>query len=74
MFHNVRYDCTMLPHGLEIDSVRGNASGLKLEVRIAKPRGNYTVYINGTATKDYREDGDSIVVSTDLKSATILVL
>ncbi len=74
LFHNVRYDCTMLPHGLEIDSVRGNASGLKLEVRIAKPRGNYTVYINGTATKDYREDADSTVVSTNLQSATILAL
>lgn len=74
LFHQVRYDCTILPHGLQIDSVRGNTSGLTLEARLAKPEGNFTVYVNGKATNDYQVVDQEIVLSVPFHSATILAI
>lgn len=52
-FNRVKYDLTIQYNNLRIDSVRGDASGLMVNVALDIKKSNPMVYINGIATDNF---------------------
>lgn len=70
-FHGVKYDVTAANDFVRVSNVRDNAvgtlggthSGLYITVRLAEPEGNYSVYVDGSATTAYTVEDGQIVLT-----------
>lgn len=72
-FHKVKYDLSVYENAVRIDSVRGNAEGLELQVELNAHKGKNTVYIDGKETTDYTKKDGKIIVSVPFASTIIEV-
>ncbi len=72
-FNRVKYDLSVYANAVRIDSVRGNADGLSIQVSLDEPKGSYGVYVNGVETKDYTEEDGKVIVTVPFASAIIEV-
>ena len=72
-FNYVKYDLTIFGNSACIDSVRGNASGLTVQVVLDKPTSGQKVYVNGRETSNYTVSGDKVYVLVPLGELTVSV-
>lgn len=72
-FHGVRYDLTIGDGFVEVDGVRGVTAGKSLNIKIDKPEGGFSVYVNGVSTNEYKEENGKIVVNVPFASCKIEV-
>lgn len=72
-FNRVKYDVTVYENAVRIDSVRGDTDGLTMKVSVPVEKGNFTVLLNGKATKDYVEEDGRIIVTIPFASAIVQV-
>lgn len=72
-FNKVTYDLSVYENAVRIDSVRGDAKGLSVEIELTAKKGTNTVYINGKETKDYTEEDGKIIVSVPFESVIVEV-
>lgn len=72
-FNFVKYDLTIANGAVQIDSVRGNANGLKVKVYLDKPANDFKVYVDGVQTDVYGTENEKIVVEVPLQSTKIQV-
>lgn len=71
-YNKVKYDLTIFENSVRIDSVRGNAAGLQVQVTLnAKKKGS--VYVNGRKTDQFTEKDGKITVTVPLGSVTVEV-
>ena len=71
LFNGVKYDLTIFDNAVMINSVRGDASGLSLQVVLNAPKAGQKVYVNGKATNRYTVIDGKVKVVVPLQSATI---
>ncbi len=72
-FNRVKYDLSVYANAVRIDSVRGNADGLSIQVSLDEPKGSYGVYVNGVETKNFTEEDGKVIVTVPFASAIIEV-
>ena len=72
-FHKVQYDLSVYKNAVRIDSVRGNAENLSIQVEVPTDKKHYTVYVNGKETTDYTEKDGKVVVTLPFASAIVEV-
>ena len=70
-FHKVKYDLSVYENAVRIDSVRGNAEDLSIQVEIPTNKRFYTVYVNGKETTDYTKQDGRVVVTLPFASAIV---
>jgi len=71
-FNNVKYDLTIQKNGLRIDSTRGNAEGLTLDINIPLlESGVHEVYVNGKLTNDYQIVNNAVKLNLNFKNCTV---
>ena len=73
LFGGLKYDLTIFDNAIMINSVRGNASGLSVEVVLDAPKNGEKVYINGKATDQYTIKGDNAYITVPFKTVTVEV-
>ena len=71
MFCGVKYDLTMTAHGIRIDAVRGNTTGLSVRVALPLSAGK-TVYVDGIPT-DYTVEDGRAVLTVPMKATQIII-
>lgn len=63
-FGGVKYDLTILDNAVVLSAVRGNATGLNVQVVLDAPKSGEKVYVNGRATDNYTvKDGKAYIVA-----------
>ena len=72
-YHGVKYDLTIFANSARIDSVRGNANGLKTQITLDAKSATPTVFINGRQTDQYTVKDGKVTVSVPLSSVTVEV-
>ena len=72
-YNKVKYDLTIFENSVKIDSVRGNASGIRVQVTLEAKGNNPSVYVNGRQTSDYTVKDGKVTVSVPLASVTVEV-
>ena len=72
-FHKVKYDLSVYENAVRIDSVRGNAEDLSIQVEIPTNKRFYTVYVNGKETTDYTKQDGRVVVTLPFASSIVEV-
>lgn len=70
-FDNVKYDLSVYENAVRIDSVRGDASDLSINISLPIENEKFSVYVNGEETKDYTLEEDSVVVTVPFASAIV---
>lgn len=71
LFNGVKYDVTAFANGVMVNSVRGDAAGLKLQIVLNEPKNGEKVYINGKASSDYTLKDGKVYVTLPFASATV---
>ena len=72
-YNKVKYDLTIFENSVRIDSVRGNATGIEVQVTLKANGNNPKVYINGRQTSNYTVKNGKVTVSVPLSSVTVEV-
>ena len=72
-FGGVKYDLTMFENSVKISSVRGDATGLSVQVVLDAPKSGEAVYVNGKASNRYAVKGDKVYVTVPLESVDVAV-
>lgn len=73
-FCDVKYDLTIFENAVRIDTVRGDAEGLNVQVVLNAPKKGQKVYVNGVATKRYTVKEGKVYVTLPLEAASVQVL
>lgn len=71
-YNKVKYDLTIFENSVRIDSVRGNAAGVQVQVTL-RAKKKASVYVNGKKTDNYTVDGDKIIVNVPLSTVIVEV-
>ena len=72
-YNKVKYDLTIFENSVRIDSVRGNAAGITVQVTLATKSANPTVLVNGRQVSRYTVQNGKVTVSVPLASVTVEV-
>ena len=72
-YNGVKYDLTMFENSVRIDSVRGNASGILVQVTLNAPNDTPTVYVNGREAGNYTVKDGKVTINVPLRSVTVEV-
>jgi hypothetical protein len=70
-YNGVKYDLTIFKNSVRIDSVRGNGSGILVQVTLDAPADFTTVYVNGVEANNYTIKDGKVTVNVPLRSVTI---
>ena len=70
-YNKVKYDLTIFENSVRIDSVRGDASGILVQVTLNTTNAAPKVYVNGRETGNYTVKDGKVTVNVPLRSATI---
>ena len=70
-FKGVKYDLTMFKNSVRIDAVRGNASGLNVQVVLKTNKTNPNVYVNGKKVSNYTVKDGKVCVTVPLQSCSV---
>ena len=73
-FCDVKYDLTIFDNAVRIDTVRGDAEGLNVQVVLNAPKNGQKVYVNGVATNRYTVKEGKAYVTLPLEAASVQVL
>lgn len=69
----VKYDLTIFDNAVRIDSVRGDAAGVDVQVVLTAPKKGQKVYVNGRSINRYSIKDGKVYVTLPLKAATVQV-
>ena len=72
-YNGVKYDLTMFENSIRIDSVRGDASGILVQVTLKAPNDTPIVYVNGRESGNYTVKDGKVTINVPLRSVTIEV-
>jgi len=72
-YNKVKYDLTIFENSVRIDSVRGNATGIEVQVTLKANGNSPKVYVNGRQTSNYVLKNGKVTVSVPLSSVTVEV-
>ena len=72
-FNQVKYDLMISKNSLTIDCVRGNATGLQVQVSLPTDKKNPTVYVNGVQTNNYTVTDGKVTLLVPFKGVTVEV-
>ncbi len=70
-FRSVKYDLTVFENSVQINSVRGEANGLNVQVVLKTEKANPTVYVNGKQTNNYTVKDGKVYVTVPLQSGSV---
>ena len=70
-YNNVKYDLTIFEKGARIDSVRGNATGIQVQIALDAPKKGENVYVNGRTYTNYTTENGKVIVTVPLASVTV---
>ena len=70
-FNRVKYDLTMFKNSVRIDSVRGDATGLSVQVVLKTDKANPNVYVNGKQTNNYTVKDGKVYVNVPLQAGSV---
>ena len=70
-YNKVKYDLTASKSAVRIDSVRGDAAGLQVQVTLETSSNSPKVYVNGKQTNKYTVKDGKVTVVVPLKSVSI---
>ncbi|MBQ8429715.1 MAG: hypothetical protein IJX30_06435 [Clostridia bacterium] len=70
-FNHVKYDLTAFENSVRIDSVRGDAQGLSVQVALEAENLNPNIYVNGKRTDNYTVKDGKVYVTVPLQSCTV---
>ena len=70
-FNSVKYDLTAFENSVRIDSVRGDAEGLNVQVVLKTENSNPNVYVNGKRTDKYTVKDGKVYVTVPLQSGSV---
>ena len=73
-FNGVKYDLTMFNNAVRIDAVRGDATGVDVQVVLDAPKNGQKLYVNGVETNRYTVKDGKAYVALPLQSAIVQVL
>ena len=71
-YNKVKYDLTIFDNSVRIDSVRGNAAGIQVEITL-REEADKAVYVNGRRTSKYTVENGKITVKVPLTAVTVEV-
>ena len=71
-FNFVEYDMVAYKNGVQITSVRGDATGLKIQVSLSYSQGQ-KVYVNGVEVNDYQVQNGKVIVTVDFGATVVEV-
>ncbi len=72
-YNKVKYDLTIFDNSIRIDSVRGNALGISVQVTLKAGGEGSAVYVNGRKTSKYTVKDGKVMVTVPLTSVTVEV-
>ena len=72
-FGGLKYDLTIFNNAIMINSVRGNARGLSVQVVLKAPENGEKVYINGKETNRYMIKEGNVYIAVPFKTVTVEV-
>ena len=72
-YNKVKYDLTIFENSVRIDSVRGNATGIRVKVTLDAKGDTPSVYVNGRQVSDYTVQDGKVTVIVPLASVTVEV-
>ena len=72
-YNKVKYDLTIFENSARIDSVRGNAIGIEVQVTLNAKDSNPSVYVNGGKISDYTVENGKVTVKVPLAAVTVEV-
>lgn len=70
-YNKVKYDLTIMKNALRIDSVRGNSTGIQVQVTLKTEKKNPAVYVNGKQTNRYAVKDGKVMLIVPLSSVTV---
>ena len=70
-YNKVKYDLTIFENSVRIDSVRGDASGILVQVTLNTTNAAPKVYVNGRETGNYTVKDGKVTVNVPLRSVTV---
>ena len=73
LFGGLKYDLTVFDNAIMINSVRGDASGLSVQVVLDAPKNGEKVYINGKEANRYMIKGDKVYIAVPFQTVTVEV-
>ena len=71
-FHDVNYDLTVGSDFVQISYVKGFPTGLSIAVTLPFEAGE-RVYVDGVATTDYVQEGDTVTVTVPFRACKVQV-
>lgn len=72
-YNKVKYDLTIFENSVRIDCVRGNATGINVQIALDVKGENPAVYVNGRQTTEYTVKDGKVFVNVPLASVTVEV-
>jgi hypothetical protein len=72
-FGGLKYDLTIFDNAVMINSVRGNASELSVQVVLDAPKSGEKVYVNGKESNRYTIKDGKVYVALPFKTVTVEV-
>ena len=72
-FGGVKYDLTIFENSVQINSVRGVADGLSVQVVLNTDKADPSVYVNGKQTNNYTVKDGKVIVTVPLQSGYVEV-
>jgi hypothetical protein len=72
-FGGLKYDLTIFNNAIMINSVRGAASGLSVQVVLKAPENGEKVYINGKEANRYMIKDGNVYIAVPFKTVTVEV-
>ena len=72
-YNGVKYDLTIFDNAVRIDSVRGDAAGVNVQVVLDAPKGGEKVYVNGKTTNRYTQKEGKVYVTVPMEAVTVQV-
>ena len=72
-YNKVKYDLTMEKNAVKIDCVRGNATGLQVQISLPATSANPSVFVNGVQTSNYTVKDGKVSLLVPLASVTVEV-
>lgn len=73
MYAEVPYDCVITNNSVKITNIDGNTDGLYIKMKFKKPKGEYTVKVNGKNTPNYTENGEYVEVTVPFTECSVTV-
>ncbi len=70
-YNQVKYDLTVYENSVRISAVRGNATGIQVQVTLETDSTNPTVYVNGRKTANYTVKNGKVTVTVPLQGVTV---